>query len=503
MILRKPYAILIKYFRTIHILMFVFFMYLVFSLRKIYVFFSSYIKAGNFTYLENMSQIYVPWILFLIAIILLALSIGIFLLMHKKEKPVLFYRIMIGYCVFLLIIFIYFSVFFKSLDNTVYETLRIVANRDISLFAYLSNFFFVFFSFIRGFGFDIKKFSFDKDKRELNLEESDSEEYELNVNIEKADVKSFLNKQKRELKYYFTENKKFFILILSIAFISISLYFAYSILVVNKIYHEGDNVDVGIVTYRVNNSRISNVDKYGKQVDSDYDYLIIDLNISLERGSGTLDGQALRVHIDDEYYYPVSSSCDLFSDIGSCYNNQELKSGINSNFIFVYKIKKDHKIIYLELLKNRGNEYKYSKVELSCMNEEVVDNYYRINESFVIDGKDITLKSYKLSNKDSYNYEECIDNKCSTFVKKVIPNTGEMVLSLTIEGANELSDDFVTSAFGLSEKSGKKYVGNDIKYVTRYANNLYYSVPSHLKDKSFNLIITTRTMRYNIVLEEE
>ena len=169
MILRKPYAILIKYFKIIHILMFVSFGYLVFALRKIYVFFSSYIKTSNFTYFENMSSIYVPWFLFFIVIILLGLAIGILLLMNKKEKPVLFYKIMIGFCAFLLVFLIYFLFFFKSLDTTVYENLRIVANRDISLFAYIINFFFVGFTFIRGFGFDIKKFSFDKDKKELNL----------------------------------------------------------------------------------------------------------------------------------------------------------------------------------------------------------------------------------------------------------------------------------------------------------------------------------------------
>ena len=70
----------------------------------------------------------------------------------------------------------YFAIFFKSLDTTLYEPLRIVVNRDIILFLYIINFIFVIISFIRGFGFDIKKFSFDNDKKELNLEETDSEE---------------------------------------------------------------------------------------------------------------------------------------------------------------------------------------------------------------------------------------------------------------------------------------------------------------------------------------
>jgi hypothetical protein len=449
-----------------------------------------------------MSNIYVPWILFIIVIILLALSIGIFLLMNKKEKPVLFYKIMIVYCFFLLVIFIYYRVFFKSLDNTVYETLRIVANRDIGLFAYIINFFFVFFSFIRGFGFDIKKFSFDRDKKELNLEESDSEEYELNVNIEKADVKSFINRQKREFKYYFNENKKFFILIGAIAFVSIGLYVAYSVLVVNKIYKEGDNVSVGVLTYRVNSSKICDYDKYGKQIDKDNDYLIIDTNISIKNATGYLDGQALRIHIDDEYYYPTYSTCNLFSDIGNCYNSQELKDGGEYNYIFVYKIKKEHKKIFLELLRNKGNEYQYSKVELSYVTDTIVDEYHHLDENISINDNTVVVKEYKFLDKDSYKYEECNENKCDTYIKKVIPNTGQLVLTVTLENASTLSDDFVSSAFGIVETTGKKYIGNDIKYLTRYGNNLYYSVPSHLKSNG-RLLITTRTTRHVILLEED
>ena len=149
MILRKPYAILIKYFKIIHILMFIFFGYFVFVLRKIYMFFSNYIKDSNFTYFENMTTDYVPTIVFFMVIILIILGISIFLLMNKKEKPVLFYKVLVAYCSILLIAFIYFLIFFNSLADTVYEPLRVVINRDISLFVYLVNFFFVIVTFIK------------------------------------------------------------------------------------------------------------------------------------------------------------------------------------------------------------------------------------------------------------------------------------------------------------------------------------------------------------------
>lgn len=502
MILRKPYAILIKYFKIIHIVMCIMFVYLVFSLRKIYFFFSNYIKAGNFTYVENMVDIYVPLIIFIIVLVLLVFSISIFLLMRKKEKPVLFYKIMIAYCIFLLIVFIYFMIFYKSLDTTVYEPLRIVVNRDISLFAYIFNFFFVIFTFIRGFGFDIKKFSFDKDKRELNLEDSDSEEYELNVGIEKDDVKSFINKQRRELRYYFKENKKFFIIVSIIAVLSLGLYFYYDIFVINKVYKEEDDIKIGSLTYRVNGSRISDIDKYGRVIDSSSDYLIIDVSIKMESGKNELDEQALRVHIDDDYYYPHSSSCDLFTDLGNCYNKQEIEEGSTYNYIFVYKIKKNHEKIFLEILKNKGDEYQYSKVELLYKMNEATDIFYNLNEEVYINGNSIIVKDVSFHDKTSYQYEECISDKCNSYIKRVNPNTGEVVLSIEISGLDMFSEDFVSSAFGI-KNGDKTYTGNDIHFIARNGNYLYYSVPMYLQNEdNINLVINTRLNKYNFILSE-
>ncbi len=498
MILRKPYAVLIKYFKPIHIFMFVSFGYLVFVLRKIYIFFSNYIKLGSFTYVENMVNRYVPWISIILVVILLGLSIGILLLMNKKEKPVLFYKIMITYSVFLIVMLIYYMIFFKSLDNTIYEPLRIAVNRDIVLFAYIFNYFFVIFNFIRGFGFDIKKFSFDRDKKELNLEESDSEEYELNVNLEKEDIKSFLNRHKRELKNYIKENKVFFIVVGTITFVSISLYFGYDYFVVNKVYNEGDTISVGDITYRINNSRISNMDKYGQELGLENDYLIVDLSFT-SNGKEYLDNEALRVHIGDDYYYPSISSCDLFSDLGVCFKNQKIDKNSDNNYIFVYKIKKEYSDIYIEILKSKGEEYKYSKVKLAY-NKDKIEDTYKKNRKFVTNDYSFKIDDYSITNKTSYQYEDCSSGKCITYTKGVMPNTGEMVLALKINNIEKISDDFLNSAIGVKYIS-KIYTGRDIKLIDKNSDYLYYSVPIFVKTgDSFDLIVTVRPNRYHITL---
>ena len=81
MILRKPYAFLIKYFKLIHICLFILFGYLLFKLRDIYIFFKEYVKNDVYTYIENMASEYIGLPLFLIAIFVLISGIAIFYLM--------------------------------------------------------------------------------------------------------------------------------------------------------------------------------------------------------------------------------------------------------------------------------------------------------------------------------------------------------------------------------------------------------------------------------------
>ena len=499
MILRKPYAILIKFFRSIHIIMFVFFVYLIFALRKIYIFFSSYIKTSTYVYRENMANIYVPWILFLIVVLLLVFAISIFALMRKKEKPVLFYKIMIIYSFLVLVSLIYFLIFFKSLDNTVYETLRIVINRDISLALYLVNFFFVFFSFIRGFGFDIKKFSFDKDKKELHLEDSDNEEYELNVGIEKDDIKSFVNKQKREFGYYLKENKLILTIILLIIITFGGFYLYYNYFVVNKIYNEKDRLTINGVNYRIDNSYISDIDKYGQIINPNDDYLIVNMNITNDTSARYLDQETFRVNINDEYYYPAVSSCESFSDMGLCYNNQELKSRESINYIMVYKIPKVYKEIFLEILKGKGKEYSYSKIKLDYVKNTIQDVNLNDN-AFEINEKKYSINKYELMDKAFYLYEECISNVCNSYKRTVMPNTGGKILTLEFSELDSLSDDFLNSAIGV-KYNDIIYSGKDIKLIAKNNNTVYYSVPSFLNENTkFILLISTRKIRYNISL---
>ena len=479
--------------------MFIIFAYLVFLLRPIYLVTTDSVKSNGYLYFENMASKYIPVILPIIIILVMAIGISIYFLMRKKEKPVLFYKIVIIYSIVLLITVIYYYFFFKSLSNTTYSPLRMVINRDISLLLYLANFFFVGFSFIRAFGFDIKKFSFDKDRKELMLEEADSEEYEVNINVEKDDILNYFNRQKRELKYYFQENSRFFIIILVIAFLSFGSYFLFNHFVVNKVYEQNENITIGNISYTILKSVTTNIDKYGKV--SNNDFLVVYLNIKNSGKKVTLNDQQFRISINDEYYYPSTSYCDYFDDLGECYHDPEIASNINKEYIMVYKINKEYQDIYFEILKGKSTTYLYTKVKLSHkkLDRDIID--YNMEDNFEIGGNTHQILSFKILNKTSFIYEECKNNKCNKYTKLVNPKLGYQVLVLEINDLEKLDDAFLENYIGLKYRNNTLY-GSDINVIDRYQKYVYLEIPNlvHQEDRLV-LTINTRSTEYDILLK--
>ena len=73
--------------------------------------------------------------------------------------------------------------------------------------------------FLRGLGFDVKKFNFTKDIQELNLTKEDAEEVEIDVSFNTEAVMRGIRKQKREFGYFLKEYRTFIIGILVILYV--------------------------------------------------------------------------------------------------------------------------------------------------------------------------------------------------------------------------------------------------------------------------------------------
>lgn len=324
MILKKPYAFLIKYFRLIHLVLTGLLIYIVSKFNDIYKFFQMVIddpanRYDAFSYVNNKLFIYI--------LIVLVLCYIIYRLLKYKDKPRKMYIFtIVGYIVisiFMMVLFNYMNKITMEIDSE--KVIRLY--RDILLITLFIQYYNVIIMGIRGLGFDIKKFDFGRDIQELNLNESDSEEIEVNLNINTTNVMREIRRQKREFGYFYKEFKGYIIVII-ILIIGILCYKGYSYYNDNyKIYNENDIVGI--------RNRISIKDSYYK-IDSS-SYVIVNFDIFNNGRKEQFNTGNMVLVIGNEKYTINKNICYRFNKLGNCYKNQYITNKLN-NYIVVFEV---------------------------------------------------------------------------------------------------------------------------------------------------------------------
>lgn len=483
--------------------MFILFCVFIFALQKIYTFNASIVSSGGYFFEEGLASKYVPGYLFLLIILLIVINIFIYSLMKRKNKPVLFYEVTVGYGIIVIIALIYFRFFFASLDGNAIEPLRSVINRDIIFFVYLANFFFVIYNFVRGFGFDIKKFSFEQDKKELNIEDTDNEEFELNIDIDKDKLLAKARKEKRELLYYVKENIIFVSLLVIVIVIIFGVKFYKNVIVPNKYYNENELLSYKSVSYKVNSSLFTPYNKYGSIISKGDIFLVVSLDISnMTDNAFTLGNNRFRLNIKDDYYYHNPSMHGSFDDIGVVFRNNQIKGKTTGTYLIVFKLpEKIAGKMYLEILSN-ASDYTYDRILLNPKNYQKEIKQYQENEVFNVDNVELKFTGYTIEKMSSYEYSECMDNdkNCLTFTKMVSPKINEKLLILDVENAEQLGKEFFDNYLWLKNDS-KEYTSNNISIIEVKNNKIFVSVLKSFPDKDFTAIIKKRDVDYNISIK--
>ena len=107
MILKKPYAFFIKYFKLIHFIMLIFLCLIFFRFSVIRDFFSNYLSEIPVTISKGTAESILPVSTYIwFAITILGSSI-ILVVMNKKEKPAVFYAVNILLNIVVLVFLIY------------------------------------------------------------------------------------------------------------------------------------------------------------------------------------------------------------------------------------------------------------------------------------------------------------------------------------------------------------------------------------------------------------
>lgn len=504
MILKKPYAFFIKYFKLIHFIISFLAIFIAYKSYNIINFFNEYI-SNNYTgnYYEGFFTSYISPIVYLVLIILIGLIAGIYLLFIYKKKPTKIYITSIIYY----IIFIIYLAFIKNtmitLETTVItaETARLF--RDISIIAFIPQTILIIIYIFRGFGFNIKKFEFDKDIKELQIEENDNEEVEITLKKDNVKLKRNIYRFVREFKYYIKENKFMFIIICSILLILLA-YFIYKALpeIIDNNYNQGDSFTINNLTYTLEDSIITNLNYKGEKISEDKYYLVIRLSIENTTNKKVeIDYNNFRLVLNKTYVYPSIDKGKNFIDYAKDNYNKEINANSNNIFSLVYEIdeedlKKNYeiKITNGSAMKNNllVGKHNYIKISPIVIDKVVVQKEVNINEEInftnsFLGNTLLTLANAIITDKYIYDYEYCINSECITYkdmvnINYMVNNSILIVLDYKYEIDNTVPfystsssiSTFITSFMKIKYKNSS----NEVKYL-----DIKNVTPSKLKDK--------------------
>lgn len=516
MILRKPYAFLIKHFKKIHILLLIIMFYGIYKTNNLSTFFSNYARNPSGFYESTLANTYINTLFFIGFIFIIVLSIIVFILMKQKEKPTKLY-IVITFTYIILLILLFVDV--SYLRTIIMEQLnpretRMI--RDINSIALIPQVILSIFVFIRAVGFNIKKFNFSQDIEDLQIDISDSEEFELTIGTDKNKINRLIRKIKREFGYFYLEHKTLIIGIICIVFMFVFGGFFYNKYIINKIYEQEDVVRMNGMSYKILNFYSSNLNYKGENIkEKDHTFLILSIkmfNGKTEARKVSLDD--MRIVIGDNIYLPITKKYDSFKDLGNGYNNNIIESGEEVAYIFVYKVL-DEDLNKNMILRYNDNVFftpdgigsKYLKInvkpkiisEISTfpkaeLKKEVYYGLSNLGETY------LTINNVELKDKYSYKIGNLI-----YYINDPMDNRLIMKINYDYKPDDKILNFKKLSDF-LKEHGSIKYKKNNKEVILKYKDvtprnyidsNIYLSVPSDVKNsENIELIINIRDKVY-------
>lgn len=530
MILRKPYAFLIKQFKLIHLVLMFLSVYILFQTSDISTFFNTYVENGftaiitkNFA--SNFINATLIFVLFALLVCIISIKI---LLMYKKKKDKLYF-FTIGYYLFLVVYFIFFNIIFNTMENELLDADLALIYKDIALLVYLPQYFFVLFFAIRALGFNVKQFDFSKDLKDLNLSNDDNEEVEINVTFESYKAKRRFNRFIREMKYYYLENKFIFIAICFILFFTIS----YNI-VKNFSYFKDNHYSIKQSFYYKNlkitvlDADITNTDQGGKIIKEGSYFL----TLSVEVNNDTLRDLTMDLNSFDIMYNGVLTSPNnvyqsYFSDYGAKMISTNIKHSTSKVYALVYEIKEEDinddfnlKLFYSTYVEGGVTYPRYIIVDLNSeilntvkISSSELNDTVSFDKSLVGDST-FSANSYSLNNLFYYDAEKCIKDNCVTYQKSlyvdhanstrnntILKLESELKLDTeTIYYRNNRDDySFFTNFVSVKYIKNGKYITEKTEALTADTNDgsYYLLVPSDAaKSNELSLIINVRNREY-------
>lgn len=530
MVLKKPYAFLIKHFKLIHLILCLPLVYLLIKTGALASFFRSYVSSSYYTNQHNLAGTYINYFMYFSSFIIIGISFAVYFLMRQKKKDTRLYMFIIFYYILYLVLITISHNILSGIEDASASAQSVRIYRDISLLVYLPQFYFTIYSFLRGIGFDIKKFNFEADARELEISDLDSEEFELVIGANAYKYKRTFRRYIREFKYYVLENRFTFSVIvgLGVVVLGVILYLHFG--VYNRTYKQTQSLSHNDLVVSVENSILTNLDIGGKKIDGNY-YLAIGFRIyNSGFKSNSLDYENFVVEVANHRISPVLDRSSYFPDLGIPYTRDTvIKEGEENVYVFAYPIDESllNKKMELKILDSVTYEigsitpiYKtvhldYDKIFENKYSKNIELGKFLVLDDTVFGMTQIQINKMMTMSQYTYNYKSCITQSICQDVKgNVTSSPGKTLLVLDRVFTPDLYSPYFINRLGtrffvgdlvsVKYKEANKENSTSLKDVTPKENNdkWVFEVDKKLENADeISLFITVRGSIYEMKLK--
>ncbi len=456
MVLRKPYAFIIKHFKLIHLALLGCLLFVLMSINDINNLFSSLQKSNTLMYAG--ANVYINNAVYLFILIILCLAGVVFWILRVKKKPTALYLFLIIYSIALLPVYMYLYSLLNSMIENLTNLDTIILAKDISMIATWPSYVFIAICFIRGIGFNIKQFNFTKDLKELQIDEKDSEEIELTFGQNNYKYLRFLRRTLRESKYYILENKFAIscvasLLAVVLVIFGINYYNDYM-----KVLAASEATSVNGIAYTVRKSYVTSRDYNGNTIKDGYKYIVVDMSFhNLTSYNKAVDIDLITLSNGKLSYNPILTKNEKFYDLGVAYNRGDvLEADETMDAIIVFELPSGANTSNLKLRVRYAIENKVSSVisryRLFDVNPRKIDTKleeksYKVNELMNINPVginkfDLKITGYKLLDIYDNKYILCSSlDKCMPLSNVITPNQKELYTMLELDYDSVIYED--------------------------------------------------------------
>ena len=485
MILRKPYAFFIKYFKLLHAIIVGLIVFLLYRSFSVYNFFRVYVGDYSAALSEMSPRTMLNMYSFVLALLIIILIIIVLSVMIYKKKPKKLYIFSLIVYAMLIVLFFFTYPTLRDISSYLLDVRTSSALRDLYLIACILQFICLILYAVRALGFDIKQFDFRTDLQQLDINEKDSEEIEVSLEFDGNKIHRNIRYQLRLFKYFYKEHKFIFNTCIVILVVALGFNIYMSIMLYKANYDQGTAFNASGVMMNVKNTYLTQSDANGNKITDDM-IVVIKMDLRKQGINDTLNTGLTTLIIDGISYGQNRDYAKELYDIGTAYNGQKLTDEFQSYILaFVIPLEDAEKKMQLKF----NDNVSYVRGEMGAKNifidlnptnltenEKIIDSKIGDElkfENSVLEGSIFKIKGYEFNNWFKIGYKYCYaTNKCIDSSEYLTPTaTGNYYKTLMRINGYFVPSDNVNS----SEISSFTSFINNFATINYELNNSWYS----------------------------